>query len=479
MYFKEKCSNKGEVLKHLSKTTFLDHKNSAFYHGRLYKTSPPAPIVIWESSDNPRLDHESPEWLTASEFQDTNPVFQDKVERLLALMRLSKKTVIYTGAGISTAAGVGQAARGCSKKSGGRSTDAQPTTTHMALAALKEKGLVHTWIQQNHDGLPQKAGYPQEDVVEIHGSWYDPSNPVVCYDGSLKPDLYGKMKDAADSADLVIVLGTSLSGLNSDLVAVNPSRRSLQGKSLGTVIINLQQTIHDGETSLRIFAETDKVFETLLSQLKMPLEVCPLLNTPEFKVLVPYSKNGKRSQKVNMYLDLSKGQKIKLNQDHNCQSAKQPVYMHIGSKKPHVYRGSVRQPGPGEGHVVRYSPKQGGWEIQIEGVSMLLGGWWLQAAVRGKLDSIPIVNSDPVILDQDGTAVGRSRFQANALKQESARLRLKSDSNESTKSQGSRLEPKSPTTTRSPSMTRKTERLQSTSSITSTRSSTSSSNASN
>ena len=109
----------------------------------------------------------------------------------------------------------------------------------LALAALKEKGLIHTWIQQNHDGLPQKAGYPQEDIVEIHRSWYDPSNLVVCYDGTLHSDLYGKMKDAADSADLVIVLGTSLSGLNSDHVAVNPSRWSLQGKSLGTVIINL------------------------------------------------------------------------------------------------------------------------------------------------------------------------------------------------------------------------------------------------
>ena len=28
-------------------------------------------------------------------------------------------------------------------------------------------------------------------------------------------------------------------------------------------------------------------------------------------------------------------------------------------------RGSVRQPGPGEGTVVRFSPKQGGWEMQV------------------------------------------------------------------------------------------------------------------
>ena len=186
----------------------------------------------------------------------------------------------------------------------------------------------------------------------------------------------------------------------------------------------------------------------------MPLEVCPLLNVPENKVLVPYGKNGKRSQKVHMYLDLSKGQKITLNPNHNCQGAKQPVYLHIGSKEPHVYRGSVRQPGPGEGHVVRYSPKHGGWELQIEGVSMMLGGWWLQAALKGKLDTIPIINLDPVVLDQDGAEVGRSRFQKNVSKQESTRLRLKSESQESTSSKDSRLDPSSTAVSRSPSITR-------------------------
>ena len=78
-------------------------------------------------------------------------------------------------------------------RQGGATTDAAPTPTHLALAGLRAQGLVHTWIQQNHDGLPQKAGWPQEDLIEVHGSWYDPSNPVVCYDGSLRSDLYDKV----------------------------------------------------------------------------------------------------------------------------------------------------------------------------------------------------------------------------------------------------------------------------------------------
>lgn len=28
-------------------------------------------------------------------------------------------------------------------------------------------------------GLPQKAGFPQGLINEVHGSWYDPSNPGV------------------------------------------------------------------------------------------------------------------------------------------------------------------------------------------------------------------------------------------------------------------------------------------------------------
>merc|ERR1711874_49356 len=222
-------------------------------------------------------------WLTATEFTDTPPVLEDKVEWLLALLKISSKTVIYTGAGISTAAGVEQAARG-GRSGTGCSTDARPTTTHRALAALHEVGLAHSWVQQNHDGLPQKAGYPQEDIVEIHGSWYDPSNPVVCYDGNLKPEYFQRMKEDADSADLVLVLGTSLSGLNSDRVAIR-------------------------------------------------------------------------------------------------------------------YRDTLHQAGPGQGKVMSYSSTQGGWVLEVEGVQMLLGGWWLPAAVRGKLEFVPVINIEPVMGD--------------------------------------------------------------------------------
>ena len=221
---------------------------------------------------------------------------------------------------------------------------------------------------------------------------------MVCYDGNLKSDQFAKMKEAADTADLVLVIGTSLSGLNSDRMALAPAKRSLSGRSLGTVIVNLQQTSCDGVATLRVFSDTDRLFEMLMASLSAPLEVCPVVVPQEMRALVPYNRQGRRAARgPRMWLDLTKGQRIRLAPDHNCQGARQPVYLHIGASAPHVYRGSVRQPGPGEGTVVRYSPKQCGWELQVEGVSMLLGGWWLAAAARGDVPSLPVINLEPVM----------------------------------------------------------------------------------
>merc|ERR1719478_1122863 len=90
----------------------------------------------------------------------------------------------------------------------------EPTLAHCVMAELNRQNLLHGWVQQNHDGLPQKAGYKQEDINEIHGSWFDPSNPVVKYSGTLRHDLCEDMEMQATSADLVLVMGTSLTGLN-------------------------------------------------------------------------------------------------------------------------------------------------------------------------------------------------------------------------------------------------------------------------
>ena len=77
----------------------------------------------------------------------------------------------------------------------GEALHAEPTYTHHVLTALYEHGSLASWVQQNHDGLPQKAGLPQRAICEIHGAWFDPSNPVVPMTGSLRTDLVKQMRE--------------------------------------------------------------------------------------------------------------------------------------------------------------------------------------------------------------------------------------------------------------------------------------------
>ena len=385
-----------DYLRQLQQASPLQPGCPALPHGRLYSSSPPAalaaPVTVWLSRDQPRAGQQSPAWVTASEYEDSPEALSEKVGRLVELLEVSERTVLYTGAGISTAAGISQAARSGRKISGGKKKEARPTVAHRALVALRERGLLHTWLQQNHDGLPQKAGWPQEDIVEIHGSWFDPSNPVVKYDGDLREDLYQRMRRAEEEADLVIVIGTSLSGLTSDQVAASCARRSLEGTSLGTVIINLQQTSSDLTASLRIFCPADRVLEAVLARLatSLPLPAPSLAVPPEERAAVPYDRSGRRTRGARlMVLDLRPGQAIRLNPAHNCQGARQPLFLHIGAEGRREGRGTV----------VGFSPSKAAWDLKVEGASMLLGGWWLQAAVRGNLETIPVININPSYSD--------------------------------------------------------------------------------
>jgi len=385
---------------------FLSPADPLFMHGWAYTGKSKKPNVLWASDKKPRKDHDAPDWLTASEFQDREDVMDAKVKQLAQLMRLSRHTCVYSGAGISASA-VGQAALSGTNKVGWLSkTEAQPTLTHHTLAALGRTGWVHGWVQQNHDGLPQKAGFPQECINEVHGSWYDPSNPVVKYSGSLKDHECEWMERETLEADLVLVMGTSLGGLFADQVATECAMRAMRGASLGAVLINLQQTPEDGKMSLKISGKSDDVLVRLLAELGLPVlpkTPRPVQFPPIECCLVPYDMEGRRlpagSQKPRMWLDLRAGAKVKLSKAHNIQNAKQPMFMHIGSKAGQKFKGkSIERAGkcPGEGAVVRREDATASFKLNIEAAPMRLGIWWLEAAARGGPAMLPVVNSKPV-----------------------------------------------------------------------------------
>lgn len=378
---------------------FLEHDDPLFMHGRGFVGEATPPKVLWASKQPPRDDHDCESWLTATEFQDDCRVADQKARQLAELIRLSRKTVLYTGAGISASA-VGQAARSGTNKEGWEQVNkmaVKPTPTHHALGILGREGLIHSWVQQNHDGLPQKAGFPQGRINEIHGSWYDPSNPVVKYSGSLHERAYPWMKEDAETADLVLVLGTSLGGLNADQVATKCAERSCVGRSLGTAMINLQQTLQDGKMTLRSFGKSDDFLRLLLHHLGIGMPRVPkqIQFEKKTRVLVPYDGDGRRCEDRKMWLDLSDGQAIRLTPGHNIQGAGQPQYMHIGANSPITIKGVRVEPSDGTGRIRERRDHEGSFILFVGGATMRLGVWWLDSAVRGEVDQLPVVNLHP------------------------------------------------------------------------------------
>merc|ERR1719297_107158 len=107
-------TDREDILNTLSQTKFLSHRDLAFFHGRLLAPPPgapppPAPAVSWACEWKPRTDSECEDqpWLTASEFTDQPDTLRVKARQLA----VSTSTVIYSGAGISPAAGIAPAAR--------------------------------------------------------------------------------------------------------------------------------------------------------------------------------------------------------------------------------------------------------------------------------------------------------------------------------------------------------------------------------
>ncbi|MCR5228879.1 MAG: NAD-dependent protein deacylase [Solobacterium sp.] len=159
--------------------------------------------------------------------------------------------------------------------------DAEPNDTHKLMAKLEAKGKSLGVVTQNIDGLHQKAG--SKRVYELHGSvlrnyctrcgkFFDASYiknssgipccdkcgaivkpDVVLYEEGLSSPVINGAVAAIQSADVLIVLGTSL--------VVYPAAgliRYFSGRKL--VLINRSVTPYDREADLLIQASFSDVF---------------------------------------------------------------------------------------------------------------------------------------------------------------------------------------------------------------------------
>jgi NAD-dependent deacetylase len=134
------------------------------------------------------------------------------VERLAACLNAARRIVCFTGAGISTESGIPDfrspgglwsrmrpidfesflASEDMRRESWRRklATDhtmrtAEPNRGHRAVARLVAQGACACVITQNVDGLHQRAGTPEERVIELHGN----STYAACLDCGLRHEL--------------------------------------------------------------------------------------------------------------------------------------------------------------------------------------------------------------------------------------------------------------------------------------------------
>jgi len=141
------------------------------------------------------------------EYIDDPKVVEKKVDELARLVRKHKgRVVFFTGAGISTGAGIPDfrsgvnsvtgmpAGKWCKDATSNKWDDdtkkenrnrrekttsalcAIPTKSHMGLCALKEAGFVRGLISQNCDGLHRRSGFDKSSLAELHGN----TNLEVC-----------------------------------------------------------------------------------------------------------------------------------------------------------------------------------------------------------------------------------------------------------------------------------------------------------
>lgn len=339
----------------------------------------------------------------AHEFRDTTAVLQAKVDILARLMEKSQNCLIYSGAGISTSSGINDYATRTNifENTKLRSPyEAQPTFAHRSLVALHDAQFVHHWVQQNHDGLPQKAGFPQYAINEIHGAWYDPSNPVVAMNGSLRSDLFQDMLEWEEKSDLTISMGTSMCGMNSDRVFTTVARKGRKSftnkdkKHIGGVIINRQQTQYDHLSCLRIFADIDEVMLMLLKALGMSKAAfeCKTAMKQKDNFFIPNEANRRKSSEGTddvfrvpykadgtrhptgafRYLDLRAGSAVKITDgpyEGDCGEV-------LGKNREGHYRIQIRH----------------SFGITKRPFESVLGSWWIEMAVSGLVHKIPIVN---------------------------------------------------------------------------------------
>lgn len=250
------------------------------------------------------------------EIEEDKKLLRQHAKQLADMIRKAKHFVVFTGAGISTSAGIPDfrgpegvwTLKAQNRQRANPSTStikAIPTLTHMSLVQLQNVGLLKYVISQNTDGLHRRSGINPKNFSELHGNT-NLEFCIKCKKEYLRdfrvrnsshvnkhatgricsvPKCGGELQDTiinfgenlpevplqrgwdnSEIADLHLVLGSSLTVSPANKM---PKRTAKKGGKL--VIVNLQKTPLDDLASLRIHARCDDLMKLVMEELNLSI----------------------------------------------------------------------------------------------------------------------------------------------------------------------------------------------------------------
>jgi NAD-dependent SIR2 family protein deacetylase len=288
------------------------------------------------------------------EYFDEEEVVKQKAKQLAEMLRRAKHAVIYTGAGVSTSAGIPDF-RGpngvWTMHDEGRAYETTfapyllPTPAHMAILELAERDIIKYVTSTNCDGLHLRSGLPYDKLSEIHGNIYHEVCSVCSHlyerdhdtsdmynydvhrhetgrmceqDGCLGELLdtivnfgenelevpWNNAEKNAKQCDLAIVLGSSLRVHRScDLPPMCFETNETKTEPGKLVIVNLQKTPQDDTSCLRVHAKTDMFMELVMNELGLVIPDWMFERTIEVSVKhVSAQLFGKSVQKRRLFI---------------------------------------------------------------------------------------------------------------------------------------------------------------------------------
>ncbi|KAK3103072.1 hypothetical protein FSP39_016247 [Pinctada imbricata] len=270
------------------------------------------------------------------EVEDDPQTLDAKCQQLAEAIRKSSRTIIYTGAGISTAASIpdyrGPNGIWTLLKKGKTPlaqdlSDAEPTLTHMSIVKLYTEKHVKHVVSQNCDGLHVRSGLPREALSEVHGNMFvetcshcSPEREYIrlfdvtektgirrhktdrnCHScgkglkdtivhfgekgGMKSPYRWKEAAKAANSCDLILCLGTSLKILKKYACLWCMHKRMNKRPKL--YIVNLQWTPKDDVAKLKINGRCDEVMAKVMKMLGLTIPMYQRVKDPLFTLCTP------------------------------------------------------------------------------------------------------------------------------------------------------------------------------------------------